>query len=276
MKLSALRYDPRIQDASWTRGEWNQVVEAVLSMTPVAQILHAERELTASEEDAMVAVAARTAAGEPLGYVLGQVNFSGLCIQVTPDVLIPRPDTEILLEATIAALGEGNGSMLDLCTGSGAVALAVKARCPNAQVTGSDVSEKAIRVAKANGLRLGLPVHWVVADVCQGLGVFDLIATNPPYISRDDTRVDRSVSQYEPPLALYADAEGLSVIFDVLRSASAHLVPNGTLLIEHGPEQHGRIAKAARKLGWRSITCLKDLAGRDRVTTMRASDACDD
>lgn len=277
MTLDALWRDPRIQAAEWTAGEWSQITEVICGMARIDQLRSPETEIPNSQVEQILALADRARHGEPLGYLLGQVDFDGLRLTVTPDVLIPRPDTEVLLHAALAQMRRDNAqSVLDLCTGSGALALALKARCPSVSVTGSDLSPAAIAVARDNGDRLALRVNWRVADVFDGLGQFDLIVSNPPYIDWDDDRVEPSVRDYEPKLALFADAGGLAVIMRILERASCHLRSGGVLLLEHGPEQHGRIATAARKLGWEILACVPDLAGRDRVTTMRVAHAVDD
>lgn len=271
MTLEELRQDPQVRMADWTSREWSQIVEVICGLSQVDQLIAPRSVLSDSQVDQVFALAERAAAGEPLGYVLGRAYFDGLCLMLTPDVLIPRPDTEVLLLAALAQVQLTNAqSVLDLCTGSGALALALKARCPNLSITGSDISAKAIDVARANGDRLSLSVDWIVADLFEGLGQFDLIACNPPYIDPNDDRVESSVRNYEPELALFAEKEGLAVIVQILERASSHLRSGGVLLLEHGPEQHGRIATTARKLGWDVLACVPDLAGRDRVTMMRA------
>jgi len=272
MKIDALWRDPRIQAAGWTPSEWNQVLESAVNVSRLDRIREPERILSEIEISAIFTLAERASQGEPLGYILEHAHFDGLLLSVSPDVLIPRPDTEVLLQAALQCVAvDVPGHLLDVCTGSGALALAFKTHHPSWRVVGSDIAPEAIAVARRNGDRLGVSVEWVVTDLCDGLGQFDVIIANPPYIAIDDTRVELSVSTYEPALALFADNEGLAVIERLLKEARSHLRPEGRLLIEHGPEQHGRIASAARKLGWLEIECRPDLAGRDRVTTMRFS-----
>jgi release factor glutamine methyltransferase len=277
MTLEELRQDPRVRAADWTVREWSQVVEAICGLSHMDQLLSPQSAISNSQVEQVLALAVRAQDGEPLGYLLGWTYFDALRLMLTPDVLIPRPDTEVLLHAALAQMQSTNAqSVLDLCTGSGALALALKARCPGLSVTGADISAKAIDVARANGDHLSLSVHWVVTDLFDGLGQFDLIICNPPYIDPNDDRVEPSVRDYEPALALFAETEGLAVIVRILEQASRHLRSTGVLLLEHGPEQHGRIATAARKLDWDVLGCVPDLAGRDRVTMMRGVHAVDD
>lgn len=273
MNLEVLRQDPRVRAADWTVREWSQIVQAVCGLSHMDQLLSPQSALSNSQVEQVLALAERAQDGEPLGYLLGWTYFDALRLTLTPDVLIPRPDTEVLLHAALAQMQSIKPqSVLDVCTGSGALALALKARCPDLSVTGADISPNAIDVARANGDHLSLSVNWVVTDLFEGLGQFDLIVCNPPYIDPNDDRVEPSVRDYEPALALFAEKEGLAVIERILERASCHLQFGGVLLLEHGPEQHGRIATTARKLGWDVLACVPDLAGRDRVTTMRAVD----
>ncbi|MDB9861855.1 peptide chain release factor N(5)-glutamine methyltransferase [Litorivicinus sp.] len=271
MTLGELLRTPAIQSAGWTGSELDVVCETLLDLSRIQRVMGCQIQLSDDSLDAIFSVANRSANGVPLAYILGFTYFDGFKISVTPDVLIPRPDTEILISVALRRLDRGQqSSILDLCTGSGAVALALKSRSPQWQMTGSDISSQALDVAKINALQLGLNVDFICADLFDGLGLFDLIVTNPPYIAAGDIRVDASVARYEPAIALYAGEDGLDLIRRIIEAGQSHCRPGGYLCIEHGPEQASTISAAARDNQWWTIETTLDLAGRERVTCMRA------
>jgi len=213
----------------------------------------------------------RRAAGEPLAYLLGEKEFHGLSLQVTRDVLVPRPDTETLVEWALALLGGAMASLatpqvVDLGTGSGAIALALKHRLPEAQVTAVDTSAAALAVARSNGDRLGLPIDWRHGDWWQAVPGrrFDLAVSNPPYIAEGDAHL--AALTHEPPLALSSGADGLDAIREIIAGAPAQLNDGGWLLLEHGHDQAERVATLLSAAGFGDVTSRHDLAGIARCT----------
>jgi release factor glutamine methyltransferase len=270
MTLSeVLRSDP-IRAAAWSTSEQQLVISEILGLSLTEQVLQSDQTLSEAVIERLHQVAKRTQAGEPVAYILGVVDFDGLRLSVSPNVLIPRPDTEILVE-TASQLIEYNdlSTIHDLCTGSGAVGIALKTRHLNCHVTLSDLSTDAVQCAKANAQALGLPVDCLTADLFDGLGCYDLVTANPPYIAWDDPEIDSSVRLYEPAIALFSNAQGLELIRRIVSDGMNHLNPNGYLCLEHGHRQAHDVRVMAEESGWRSIQTHQDLAGRDRVTRMQ-------
>lgn len=210
---------------------------------------------------------ARRAAGEPLAYIEGRREFWSLELAVSPDVLVPRPETELLVEATLERLDAGVREVVDLGTGSGAIALALAHERPRWQVIGTDASAAALGVATANASRLGLANlrflsgHWCAP--LEGL-CFDAIVSNPPYIAVGDPALP--ALRFEPQHALVADDGGFSDLMTLVRQAPDCLKPGGWLLLEHGSTQAGRVATALTARGFQHVSTLADLAGHERVT----------
>ena len=221
----------------------------------------------------------RRLAGEPLQYLEGTVQFGPVEVVVDPRVLIPRPETEYLWEQAVAAVGEaGHGSVIvDLCTGSGAVALALKHRYPQARVIGSDVSEKALEVAAVNSELLSLEVEWLVGDVFDALPQtlrerIDLITANPPYVSQlEYPNLPRDV-RHEPYEALVAGPEGTELIQRIAEEAFWWLGVGGLVFCEIG-ETHGELAAKAFGV-WLDVDVRPDLTGRDRYVVGRKGAPC--
>ncbi|HUL83331.1 MAG TPA: peptide chain release factor N(5)-glutamine methyltransferase [Gammaproteobacteria bacterium] len=225
-----------------------------------------ERVVRTALGDEVERLVERRARGEPLAYLVRGQEFYSLPLRVTPAVLIPRPETELLVDEALAHLPRGEPrAVLDLATGSGAVALALKHERPDANVTGSDVSAAALAIARANGERLGLDVRFVESDWFAALAGerFDLIVCNPPYVASDD----RAFAElgYEPRLALDGGGDGLDALRAVLGGAREHLRPGGLLLVEHGYDQRAALVALAERLGWRLVAAHADLAGHARV-----------
>jgi release factor glutamine methyltransferase len=209
----------------------------------------------------------RRAAGEPVAYLLGTRGFRHIDLAVDPRVLVPRPETELLVEA---ALGLDDGArVLDVGTGSGAVALALKDERPHLEVTGADLSDDALAVARANAERLGLDVAFVRADLLDGLGEeWDAILANPPYVAETDREtLPRDVREHEPDLALFAGADGLAVIRRLVPAAGA--TQARLLAIEVGAGQSEDVREFVREAGFRDVQARRDLAGIERVVVGR-------
>jgi len=215
------------------------------------------------------ALVARRAAGEPLAYVVGTKEFRSLRLAVGPAVLVPRPETEHLVDAALARLERvAAPAVLDLGTGSGAIALAMKAERPDAAVVGVDASVDALAVARANGERLGLDVEWVRSNWFAALGgrTFDAILCNPPYVESGDPHLDALA--HEPRAALDGGPDGLDAIRAVLRDAPARLSPGGALIVEHGSGQQADVIALAARTGFDVAEGGRDLAGRDRYVVL--------
>ena len=211
----------------------------------------------------------RRAKREPVQYITGEAWFYGRSFRVTPEVLIPRYDTEILAEEALSALKPGM-KLLDLCCGSGCILITLLLEGPEGlSGTGSDLSEKALAVAEENASRLGARASWVQADLFCGIGgPFDCIVTNPPYISGAEMQaLDREVRGFEPETALYGGTDGLSFYRRITREAPAHLAEGGMLLAEIGAEQGEAVRELFAENGFSGIRVIRDLAGRDRVVT---------
>lgn len=214
----------------------------------------------------------RRAAGEPLAYLVGEREFHGLVLQVSPAVLVPRPDTETLVDWALALLTSELAdrpapAVVDLGTGSGAIALAVKHRHPAAQVTAVDLSEAALAVATANAARLGLAVDFHAGSWWQALPGdqrFDLVLSNPPYIAGEDPHLP--ALRHEPTLALTPGGDGLDAIHAIVASAPKHLLPGAWLLLEHGWDQAEAVAALLQQTGFQAVTTRQDLADRPRCT----------
>lgn len=216
----------------------------------------------------------RRASGEPLAYILGDKEFFGLTLNVTPDVLIPRPDTETLVDWALAILSAPSPSpnppqILDLGTGSGAIALALQHACPRAQITAVDASEPALQVARANAARLGLPVRFLLGHWFEPLRQspqvrFDLIVSNPPYIAEDDPHM--AALGHEPRGALTSGADGLDDLRHISQAAPGYLAPSGWLLLEHGYDQAVAVTQLLREQGFDNVSTRFDLGGQPRCT----------
>lgn len=229
-----------------------------------------ERPLTALEQTAYEALVARRQQGEPVAYLTGRREFWSLDLEVTPETLIPRPETELLVELALARLPEGEPcSSADLGTGSGAVALALASERPQCRVLATDNSGKALAVARRNATRLGLGnVAFAEGEWCKALGQahFRLIASNPPYVAAADPHLDRGDLRFEPATALVSGAEGLDAIRAIATCVRGHLLPGGWLLCEHGYAQAAAVGDLLRRLGYHRVCGHRDLAGLDRVT----------
>ena len=204
--------------------------------------------------------------GEPVAYITGERGFWNLTLAVDPRVLIPRPETECLVEAALARISS-HASVLDLGTGSGAVALAVSASCPMAKVHGVDCDPDCVALAAHNAERLGISATFFESDWFSAIqGTYDAILANPPYIAEDNPHLRRGDLRFEPREALVGGSDGLSHLRRIVRQAPNHLARGGTLLVEHGYDQAEPVLALFRDAGFEGIETLNDLASLPRVT----------
>jgi release factor glutamine methyltransferase len=234
-------------------------------------LAHDDSVLDAADEAAFRAGIAERAGGVPLAYVTGEREFCGLVLQVSPAVLVPRPETEGLVEWALQWLdGEAARrpapTVADLGTGSGAIALALKQRCPRAALTATDASPAALAVAAANGQQLGIDVEWRLGDWWQAVagGHFDLVVANPPYVAGDDPHL--AALRHEPLGALTPGGDGLDALRRIVGGAPAHLHPGGALLLEHGHDQGATVRDLLQAAGFTGVSTRDDLAGMARCT----------
>jgi len=236
-------------------------------------LTHPERPLQAAEAQQYEQLVGERALGYPLPYLTGKIEFYGLDIEVTPDVMIPRPDTEVLVDL---ALGLRPFTIVDVCTGSGCIAIALAAHLPEASCLGIDISPAALAVARRNTEKHGLEgrIQFIVGDLLDRRpGPVDLIISNPPYVSADEwASLPQSTLYHEPHQALNGGPDGLEVIRRLLSQSQGLLRPGGTLLLEIGASQGEaamEIAKTSFPDRGTSVRIHPDLAGRDRVLEVR-------
>jgi release factor glutamine methyltransferase len=231
-----------------------------------------DKTLSADEQQQFAVLLARREAGEPLAHILGERGFWTLDLKVTADTLIPRPETELLVEAALARLPGGGASVLDLGTGSGAIALAIASECPPCEVVAVERSEAALAVAQENAQRNAIGnVQFLQGSWYQPLNGqrFDVIVSNPPYICADDPHLVEGDVRFEPLTALASGADGLDDIRLIIAAAAEHLNPGGWLLLEHGYEQGKAVCELLRGAGFRAVELLADLQGHGRVSLGR-------
>ncbi|GIX34356.1 MAG: release factor glutamine methyltransferase [Lysobacteraceae bacterium] len=251
------------------RGWARHLVTGTLGLAPTLPFTHPEHELDATQCAQVRSNLARWLAGEPLAYVLGRQGFWTMELEVGPEVLIPRPDTEVLVRAALERLPDGASAWLaDLGTGSGAVALALALERPELRVLAVERSLAALAVARRNARRLGVErIDWLAGDWLAAVrGRFDLIVANPPYLAEDDPHLDRDGLEHEPRMALVAGPDGLDAIRVIVRQAGSRLRPGGWLLLEHGYQQGTAVRGLLEAAGYRQVGTVRDLAGRERVS----------
>jgi release factor glutamine methyltransferase len=242
----------------------------VLERDRVALYTHFDQPLDASELARYRALIKRRLGGEPVAYLIGKREFRSLELSVDERVLIPRPETETVVEAALARLPKA-GRLVDVGTGSGAIALAIKAARPDVRVLAIDLSPAAADVARANVSRLGLEVEVRVGDLlAQADGSFDVIVSNPPYIPSGELAALPPEVQREPRQALDGGPSGLEVVANLVTQARDRLPPGGALVVEVGAGQAAKVAHLFVAAGLREVSTLRDLAGVERVVTASA------
>ncbi len=231
---------------------------------------HADDPVQPELQGTYEALVERRAAGEPVAYLIGTAGFWSLELEVTPATLIPRPETEVLVEQALLRLSPCmDVTVADLGTGSGAVAIALASERPRATILATDISDAALDVAKRNVKRFGMTkVRFAQGDWDQALGAsrFDLIVSNPPYIEAGDAHLQRGDLRFEPQAALSSGDDGLDAIRRIVERAPAHLAPEGWLLFEHGWNQGLAAREILTRHGYRHVATADDLESRERVT----------
>jgi len=243
-----------------------------LALSRVGLITQSERVLSADEALRFATLVQRRLDGEPIAYIVGQREFFGLPFEVNGAVLIPRPDTELLVELALERLPP-QGRVLDMGTGSGAVAVALAHTRRDADVTALDVSADALAVARRNADANGARVRFLHSDwyaALDGAPAFDVIASNPPYIASGDRHLSEGDLRFEPAGALTDHADGLSALRTIVAGAARHLKPGGWLLMEHGYDQSAAVRALLADAGYAEVQSWRDLAGIERVSGARA------
>ena len=245
----------------------NLLLSHVTSLSKVMLIAHDEDELSKEQEDKFFSLINKRKSGYPIAYILGYKEFFGLRLKVTEDTLIPRPDTETLVEKALAF--NPQGKVLDLGTGTGAIILALKSELKaSIDAYAVDLSKKALEVASFNSQKLNLPVTFIQSNWFSKLGdlKFSMIVSNPPYIQKDDIHLTQTSLPFEPIQALTSDDDGLLDIKLICKEAKKHLENGAPLLIEHGFNQGEKVRAIFTEQGYKNVATIKDLCGNDRVT----------
>ncbi len=245
----------------------------VLNTTRAGLLASLQDEVSSSKQALFSSLVSRRQLREPIAYIVGKKEFWSLDINVEKGVLIPRPETEHVVEqALILAKSRGKApSILDLCTGSGCVAVALAEELPLARITASDVSDDAVKVAKKNLARFGNRVRVLTGDLFSPIGseAFDIITANPPYIpDGDENALAPEIKEYEPGLALFSGKDGLDFIRRMVKTAASHLNSGGALIFEFGFGEENDVRAIGKTAGF-SVEIHKDLSGIDRVAMMR-------
>lgn len=242
----------------------------VLQVSRAWLIAHDDQSVSPEPLRAYRELEARRLAGEPMAYILGVREFMGHDFHVSPAVLIPRPETELLVETAVTLIkGRVGATVLDLGTGSGAIAISIALACSAASVAATDVSDAALDVARKNALALGAVLEFYEGSWFQALPagkVFDVIVSNPPYIPVDDPHLVQGDLRFEPTLALSDGRDGLEAYRQIVAGAASRLKPGGSLFMEHGRGQDGPVCDMLRQAGFREVHSLPDLAGILRVS----------
>jgi len=251
------------------------LLQYCLGINHVEYLTRPDAPMATADGEAFMALVMRRERGEPLAYLTGEKEFFSRSFKVTPDVLIPRPDTELLVLLALERLKSLTWPRVaDLGTGSGAIAVSIACEWPEAKVTAVDVSPAALAVAAENAERLGGRVEFRQSDWFVGLGEeqFDLIVSNPPYVAAQDPHLLQNGLPFEPNGALTDGGDGLSCLRAIISGAPAHLVPGGWLLLEHGYDQAVSVRELLAAGGFQEVGSWRDLADIERVSGGRLKD----
>lgn len=233
-------------------------------------IAYPEQQLTEQQFELFTSFLNRRSKGEPLAYIAGRKEFWSLEFIVNEHVLIPRPETELLVELTLKEVSNSKAPrILDLGTGSGAIAISLAKEREDAKVVATDISTQALNIAKQNAMQHRTEITFIQSSWYEHLDekMFDAIICNPPYIAKDDLNLEKYVYQHEPNKSLISNKNGLQDLETVIAGAKQHLCSAGYLAVEHGFQQADKVQKLFNQFGFSSIQTHKDLAGLERATT---------
>lgn len=232
-----------------------------------------DRECSEQQQAHFETLLALRAQGQPVAYLTGEREFWGLRLMTSPETLIPRPDTETLVEASLQRIKAASGRFLDLGTGTGAIALAFASEMPGWKVLGVDMRPEAVSIATRNASMLSISnaqfiqSDWFSAiDQSDWAGKFDIIVSNPPYIAADDPHLEQGDVRFEPRTALVAKADGMADLLHLIMSAKEYLLVGGLLALEHGYHQALPVRAALNEAGYQNVESVQDVGGRERVT----------
>jgi len=245
------------------------LLRAVLRVGDAYIAAHPEQQLTDEQREKYQALLQRRRAGEPIAYLTGEREFYSLAFKVTPGVLIPRPETELLVDLALERAAPGRAfRVLDLATGSGCVAVAIARNCKHAEVTATEVSRAALALACANAARHGAAIELLESDWFEALAArrFDVIVANPPYVAAHDPHLEKGDARFEPREALVAGPTGYECIDTIVAQSSLYLNPAGWLIFEHGYDQAAGARARLNGAGFRAVFTVRDLARLERVS----------
>ena len=268
-KMEGASLDELLRLAGIAAVDARALMHAALGVDDAYLIAHPGQALTDRQRERYLAWVQRRRAGEPVAYLVGEREFYSLDFKVTPAVLIPRPETELLVDMALERIPrEAPYRVLELATGSGCVAVAIALHRPRARLTATDVSRDALVIARENAARHGASIEFVESDWLAAVSGqrFDLIVANPPYVAEHDPCLAEGDLRFEPRAALVAGADGLACIRLIVAQARARLDPGGSLLLEHGHDQATRCRALLERAGYRDVASRRDLAGIERVT----------
>lgn len=267
--MDALDFDLRT-----ARLEARVLAAHVLNVAPSWLIAHDTDILNTVVVVDFCALLQRRLRGEPIAYLTGVREFYGYAFEVTPDVLIPRPETELLVERALAHISKGSmHDVLELGCGSGCVAVTLALKCPRIHITAVDNSAAALTIAQRNAQRLNAHIEFIHSDWYTELGErrFDLIVSNPPYVAMRDPHLTQGDLRFEPAEALSSGSAGLDALRQIIANAQHHLSPAGSLILEHGYDQAGQVQTLLKQAEMTSIQIFHDLSGVARVTSGKLS-----
>lgn len=265
-----LRMASRLSQSDTARLDVELLLSYLLKKNRTFLFTWPEHLLTPAESKMFVSLLARREAGEPIAHIIGEREFWSLPLSVDASTLIPRPDTELLVETLLRLMPETKvRSCLDLGTGTGAIALAVASEKPHWQIDAVDYSQDAIALAKRNGEKLGLNnISFFCSDWFSHVAAkkFDVIVSNPPYIDPEDPHLNQGDVRFEPRSALIANNHGLADIEHIVTLSTHYLAAHGWLLLEHGYDQAAAVNELLVKQGFSRVECVQDYGGNDRIS----------
>ena len=264
------------QSSPTARLDAEVLLTAASGLEPIAVLKDPDQTVRPDVAEHFHSLLKRRTAGEPIAVILKKKEFWSMLLDLNEATLVPRPETEILVEAVLSETANDQPiKILDLGTGSGAIALALAIERPQAKISATDISAEALDQARKNAKRHGLSVHFVLSDCFVSVQdtTFDVLVSNPPYVKDTDPALEDSAAKYDPPQALFAGADGLDCIRRICKDAPDYLVPGGLIALEHGFDQKDAVASLLSEAGFSAIKSIGDYAGLPRVTTARRAPA---